>query len=243
MIPTARVMRMLLLLCLAWAACGQSSPEVRLQLSEDDSLPCMGAAHLRIQIQFPNHTPPTQVFDEFDLFFDTEQFTCRLPRELRFPNLPLGSEISLELRLTDSSSGEQGVLAAATSPSFSISGDSSSIDLTVDLYRQPGVKLGTVVIVKPDTWGNISNIESLEFTVTREGETVPIRADLFDWDPLLRPDPFPLVISNLPATEFLEAYDILVEGFDDQDPPQKARAWRGVAYLQAGSVPTISIKI
>ncbi|MBW1809576.1 MAG: hypothetical protein JRJ19_06170 [Deltaproteobacteria bacterium] len=219
-------------LILALAGCGGGKPEVWLVVNEDGSRPCMGASHLRVKVNLPGQQPDVVTFDEFGLFFSIDQLSCTIFDEFRFPDLPLGTDISLEFSLSDSTTEDKGVLSIATSNSFDISGGSPIQEVYVDLYRRPGVSQGTLVVIEPSDWGNIAaGIQSLQFRITKQGDTQPIRAYYITYDPVSRPEPFPLIISNLPAPDSIEQYTFLLEGMDGQEPPQVLRPWSGDVWL------------
>ena len=216
-------------LILALAGCGGGKPEVWLVVNEDGSRPCMGASHLRVKVNLPGQQPDVVTFDEFGLFFSIDQFGCTIMDEFRFPDLPLGTDISLEFSLSDSTTEDKGVLSTATSNPFDISGGSPIQEVYVDLYRKPGVLQGTLVVNKPNDWGNVSGIKSLQFRITKQGESVPTRAYYITYDPVSRPEPFPLIISNLPAPDSIEQYSFRLEGLNEQSLVQSA--WNGDVWL------------
>jgi len=209
------------------SACGGSNPEVWLKVEEDGSRPCLGASHLRVKVNMPGQQPEVLTFDEFGVFFNTESFGCAIINEFRFPDLPLGKGVTLELSLSDSSTEDKGILSVGTSIPFDVKSGSPIQEVVISLYRRPGVQEGTLVVKKPADWGNISGIQSLQFRVTKEGETTPTRAYYLTYDPETRPDPFPLLVSNLPAPEEMELYHLLLEGMDANNPPNVLRAWQG----------------
>jgi hypothetical protein len=237
----ARVNIFVLGLLLALAGCGGGKPEVWLVVNEDGSRPCLGASHLRVKVNLPSQQQDVLIFDEFGLFFSIDQFDCVIIDEFRFPDLPLGTGISLEFSLSDSTTEDKGVLSTATSNSFDISGGSPIQEVYVDLYRKPGVQQGTLVVHKPNDWGNFSGIKSLQFRITKQGETLPTRAYYITYDPVSRPEPFPLIISNLPAPDSMEQYSFLLEGMDDQQPPEVLRTWPGTIYLKKDEVSFLTL--
>jgi hypothetical protein len=229
----------LAILTLLAAGCGGSNPEVWLQVLEDGSHPCLGASHLRVKVNLPGQTPEEVTFDEFGLFFDTENFGCTLVEEFRFPDLPLGSNVWLELSLSDSTTEDKGVVAEGASIAFDVSGGSPIQEVTINLFRNPGVLEGTLVVNKPGDWGNVSGIQSLQFRITKDGETTPARAYYFTYDPVTRPEPFPLIISNLPTPDELEMYMFQLDGLDDQ--LAVLRSWTGYVYLQRGQISYLTL--
>lgn len=231
-----QVNKEMLLLVLAGvllASCGPADTEVWLRVEEDSSHPCLGAGHLRVRVQ-GNDLQPGPAFDEFALFFDKQTLQCHIGGELRYPGLPTGSGYTVEMSLSDSSTEDRGVLSEVVSKEFSVSAGSPIQEVTISLYRQPGVLQGTVIAYKPADWGVVSGIKILQFRVIKDGETTPARAYYVAWDSQQRPDPFPLVFSNLPAPVDLELYHLYLEGLDDQQ--QLLRTWSAPVYLQQGSV-------
>lgn len=237
----ARVKIFVLGLVFALAGCGGGKPEIWLVVNEDGSRPCMGASHLRVKVNLPGQQPDVLTFDEFGLFFSTDQFSCIIMDEFRFPDLPLGRGISLEFSLSDSTTEDKGVLAKASSNSFDVSGGSPIQEVYIDLYRRPGVQQGTLYVKKPNDWGIVSGIKSLQFRITKQGETVPVRAYYITYDPVSRPEPFPLIISNLPAPDDLEMYNFLLEGLDGQPQPEVLRAWSGDIFLTKDNVAFLTL--
>jgi hypothetical protein len=218
--------------------CGGSNPQVWLKIQEDGSLPCLGASHMRVELHAPNNDSGDLTFDEFGLFFNTDNFNCAIMGGFSFPDLPLGSDFSLEMSLSDSTTENKGILSQGTSVSFNVSSGSPTQEVTIGLYRTPGVQQGTLVVYKPDDWNNVSGIQILQFRITKDGETTPARAYYLTYDPVSHPDPFPLVISNLPAPTDMELYNFTLEGLDGQQ--NVLRAWNKVVGLQAGFLSFLS---
>jgi len=220
------------------SGCGGSNPQVWLQIEEDGSLPCLGASHMRVELHAPNNDSADFTFDEFGLFFDTDNFNCVIRGGFSFPDLPLGSDFSLEMSLSDSTTEDKGILSRGTSVSFNVSSGSPTQEVTIGLYRTPGVQQGTLVVYKPDDWNNVSGIQILQFRITKDGETTPARAYYLTFDPVSYPDPFPLVISNLPTPIDMEMYNFTLEGLDGQQ--NVLRAWRSMVGLQTGHLSFLS---
>jgi len=228
-----RAMLFFLLAGMLLAACGPADTEVWLRIEEDASHPCLGAGHLRVRVQ-NNDLQPGPVFDEFAVFFDKETMQCRIGGEFRYPGLPPGSGYTVEMSFSDSSTEDRGLLSEVVSNEFSVSAGAPIQEVTISLYRRPGVSQGTLIAYQPGDWGVVGGISILQFRVIKDGEATPVRAYYVAYDPQLRPDPFPLVISNLPAPVDLELYHFYLEGLDDQQ--RLLRTWNAPVYLQQGSV-------
>jgi len=227
-----------LLLSMVLSACGPQVSELQLVIQEDGSFPCLGASHLRVRVNLPGHDPQKQDFDVFGLFFDATTFRCSLAEPLQFESLPTGRALGVSLELSDSSTQAEGIMAAASSQPFDISGSSPTQQINLALFRKPGISPGTVVVNKPRDWGAIGGIFSLQFRVVKDGEQMPVRAYWLNYDPRSRPDPFPLSISNLPAPQDTELYIFYLEGYDANN--QLLRTWSGPIYLQKDSVAYFS---
>lgn len=218
--------------------CGGSNPQVWLKIQEDGSLPCLGASHMRLELHAPENGTDDMIFDEFGLFFNTDNFSCAIVGGFSFPDLPLGTNFSLKMSFSDSTTENIGILSFGTSIPFNVSSGSPTQELTIDLYRTPGVQQGTLVVYKPDDWNSVSGIKALQFRIIKDGDTTPARAYYLTYDPVSHPDPFPLVISNLPAPTNMELYNFTLEGLDGQQ--NILRAWSSVVGLQQGFLSFLS---
>lgn len=210
------------------SACGPQVTEVWLQIQEDASLPCLGASHLRLRINIPGHQPNPLLFDYFGVYFDEVSFLCHLVGELRCSDLPPGRGLGVQVQLSDSSTAEEGVLAEATSSAFDVSGSSPVQQVNISLYRQAGVERGTLLVDKPLDWGVVAGINILYFRVLRDADSSVAREYYISFDPVSRPDPFPLVISNLPTPAEMELYQFYLEGYAAS---QLLRTWSAPVYL------------
>lgn len=211
------------------SACGPQVTEVWLQIEEDASLPCIGASHLRLQVNLPGQNPNRMIFDSFGVYFNETTFRCQLTQELRYADLPTGRGLGVQMQLSDSSTHMDGVLAEASSSVFDVSGGSPVQQVTVPLFRRAGVQQGTLLVNKPLDWGVVANIAVLQFRVIKSADSSTVRAYYISYDPVSRPDPFPLAISNLPHPEFAELFMVYLEGFDAHN--HLLRTWSSPVYL------------
>ncbi len=211
------------------SACGPEVTEVWLQFEEDGSLPCLGSSHMRLQVNLPGQKPDRMLFDNFGIYFDDTTFRCHVDQELRFPNMPTGRGLGVQVQFTDSSTDAAGVLAEANSNAFDVSGGSPVQQVTVSLYRKPGVQQGTIRVFKPGDWGVVGGVSILQFRVIKDADGSTVRAYYISYDPVSRPDPFPLAISNLPVPQFAELFMLYIEGLDSGE--QLLRTWSKPVYL------------
>ncbi len=229
----APVMLLLFIAAALAAGCGPQNTEVWMRIEEDTSRPCLGAAHMRLRINLgPDNKPMT--FDEFGMYFDPNTFQCKVPSAISYPGLPMGQNLSVDVSLSDSSTQAEGILAEVSSRPFNVGEGAPIQEIVVELFRKPGVQQGTVIVYKPGDWEAVSGIEILQFRIVKEGDVNPTRAYYLAYDPYIRPDPFPLVISNLPAPDNMEIYRLYLEGLDGNG--QLLRSWNAPVYLQKDTV-------
>lgn len=213
-----------------WSGCGQSTPEIMLNVAQDGTKPCLGAAHLEISVITVDGV---QVFHEFGQFFDVNTHACLIPT-YSFPELPLGRGIQIAVSMWDSTSDNAGHLATGSSVPIDVKASSPTTQLDLNLTRRVGVELGSIIILKPDDWQAISGVTRLQFRITPEDEQTPIRSGFFSFAPELRDDPFPLIVSALPQPAVMTGFEVAVEAYRDQEP---LRTWTGWAYLGPDNNP------
>lgn len=226
-------MRRIVWLCLVvWlSGCGEGNPEVWLVINGDSSRPCLGASHMKVRIGLPEGD---YKYDEFGLFFKpdvTEDFRCEIP-EYHFSQLKLSDNVQVEITLWDSSTEDMGILAQGSTIAFNVKSGSPTQELRIDLARKPGVQQGTVMMWEPSGWFNMRGVRAIQFRVTPQGGTQPVRSWYFAYDAETRPNPFPLLISNLPTPQDLTPYEVVVEALDANQAI--IQPWTGMVYLQQG---------
>lgn len=218
-----------LLAALACASCGPGHPDVWLSLGQDGTQPCLGAAHLEIEVSTPKGK---SVFHEFNQFFDANTHSCAIG-QFRYPDLPLGNGAEIAVSVWDSTSDTAGQLATGSSLPLNINDDSPTTQVDITLSRLQ-VPLGTMIIQRPSDWGSVGGISSLMYRVIPAGEQIPVRSGYLAYAPELRPDPFPLIISSLPLPQELSEMTIYVEAYREGEP-NALRTWTSSAWLGGGT--------
>jgi hypothetical protein len=212
-------------LCLP-PGCGGGHPEVWLAIGEDGTKPCLGAAHMEIQVITAEGV---QVFHEFGQFFNGQTHACALG-QYRYGQLPLGRGVQIAISMWDSTSDTSGQLSSGASLGIDIEADSPTTQLEIPLTRTSAA-LGTLIVSKPADWANVAGINKLQYRVTPVGESIPVRSGFFSYAPDLRADPFPLIVSALPISAQLTEFQVTVEALRDAD---LVRAWNTTAWLGTG---------
>jgi hypothetical protein len=211
---------------IALVGCGAGNPEVWLALKEDGSKPCLGAAHMEIQVIT---SAGVHVFHEFGQFFNGETHACAVG-QFRFPELTLGKGIQIAVSMWDSTSDTSGQLSTGASLPINVDADSPTTQLDINLTRTSAA-LGTVIMQKPSNWATVSGIDKLQYWITPMGDARPVRSGLFSYNPSLREDPFPLIVSALPITETMSELEVVVEAYQGAT---LVRAWNVSAWLGPG---------
>ncbi|HOX43489.1 MAG TPA: hypothetical protein PK668_07825 [Myxococcota bacterium] len=207
------------------AGCGSEVSEVRLDLQEDGSSPCMGAAHLVFQVL---SSTGVKEFHEFGEFFRADTSAC-VSGEFRFEGLDFSSSVQLAVKVYDSTVDDLGILAMGTSQPLDIHAGSPTMQLVVTLARTDA-RLGTIRIrTAPADFYQYANIDHLLFSVTPEGEVAPLRSGYFAFAPERALDPFPLLVSNLPVPAITTQMNVRVDAQDAASQP--VHTWTGAAYL------------
>ena len=206
--------------------CGAGTPEVWLALKEDGTKPCLGAAHLEIQVITSDGV---HVFHEFGQFFNGETHACTIG-QFRFPELTPGKGIQIAVSMWDSTSDTSGQLSTGASLPINVELDSPTTQLDINLTRTSAA-LGTVIMQKPNDWANVSGIDKLQYRITPVGDLMPVRSGFFSYAPGLREDPFPLIVAALPITQTMSELGVVVEAYRGTD---LLRAWNGSAWLGPG---------
>jgi hypothetical protein len=212
-------------------ACGGGNPEVWLALGQDGSKPCLGAAHMEIQIIYPDGV---EVFHEFGQFFNGETHACAIG-EFRFSGLTLGKGIQVSVSMWDSTSDTAGQLATGSSLPVNVTAGSPTTQLEVDLARTDA-PLGTIIVPEPPPdWANVSGIDTLTYRVTAVESEQVLRSGFFSYSPEMRAraNPFPLLISGLELFGQSTELQLVVEAKRGQD---LVRSWTAAAYL-GGNAP------
>jgi hypothetical protein len=215
--------------------CGGDIPEVWLEINEDATHPCLGANHMKIKVNVNNDEIK---YDEFGLFFKTDgQFGCNI-NQYTFSELPLGKGVNVDFLLYDSSTDPNfGLLAESRSINFDVSASSVTKVLRIDLTRKPTIQEGTIVIQEPSNWKTSRDqmeVVILQFRVLLASDGSFVRSGyIATFDALERRDPFPLVVSNLPAPQILTEFNIQLDGLNQAKETKVT--WGGTAWLGTGS--------
>ncbi len=224
----ARVLA-LALFSIGFAGCGGGNPEIGLVISEDNTWPCLGAAHMKIQV---NSDAGMSEFHEFGQFFDTHTHKCAIG-QYRFSGLPLGSGIQVAVSMHDSTADPEGHLASGSSQTIDVKENTPYHELPVPLTRTTAA-LGSVVIYRPADWDAVSGINRLNYHIMPDGEIIPVRSGSFTYAPELRSDPFPLIVSALELPAEMTQYQVVVEA---RQVDVLVRTWTGEIFLSTGYNP------
>jgi len=217
--------------------CGGDIPEVWLEIHEDATHPCLGASHMKIKVNVNNQEIK---YDEFGLFFKTDgAFGCNI-NQYSFSELPLGKGVNVDFLLYDSSTDPNfGLLTEGKSINFDVSASSVTKVLRIDLSRKPTIQEGTIVIQEPGNWRTTRDqleVVILQFRVLLASDQSFVRSGyIATFDALLadRKNPFPLVVSNLPAPQVLTDFNVQLDGLNRDK--QVVTTWGGTAWLGTGS--------
>jgi len=194
-----------------------------LNIGQDGTKPCLGAAHLEVQVIT---TDGVHVFHEFGQFFDVNTHACLIPT-YSFPALPFGKGIQIAISIWDSTSDTTGQLASGASLPVEVKAGSADTQLELTLSRT-SAQLGTIIITKPADWGAMSGVNKLQYRITPAGEPTPVRSGFFSYAPDLRADPFPLIVSALPLPAVLTEFSVQVEAYRESD---LLRTWNASAWI------------
>ncbi len=213
----------------ACVACGPGHPQVWLSLGQDGTQPCLGAAHLEIEVTTPEGKSE---FHEFNQFFDANTHACAIG-QFRYPDLPLGNGVEIAVSAWDSTTDSAGLLATGSSLPLNIKDDSPTMQVDITLSRLQ-VPLGTMIIQRPSDWASLGGISTLMYRVIPAGEQIPVRSGYVAYAPEVRPDPFPLIISSLPLPQELSEMTVYVEAYR-QGEQNALRTWTSSAWLGGGA--------
>jgi hypothetical protein len=225
-----------------WAGCGGGHPEVRLEITEDGSRPCLGGSHLEFFVQFEDQR---RKFDQFGQFFtDSGGNACAIG-QMAYPDLPTGSGITVSVVVWDSSTDVKGILSQGTSAAFSVGEGSPNQQIELRLSRTISLAPGTIIARSaPSDWGRVGGVTRVAFSVRRAVDYQLVRSGFVVFEPDLHPDPFPLTISGLPEAQNPDTmieYQLEVEGQNDQG--SALRTWRGSAWLVLANGPVADVSL
>lgn len=225
-----------------WAGCGGGHPEVRLEITEDGSRPCLGGSHLEFFVQLEGQR---KKFDQFGQFFtDAGGNACAIG-QMAYPDLPIGDGITVSVVVWDSSTDVKGILSQGTSAAFSVGEGSPNQQIELRLSRTINLAPGTIIARSaPSDWGRVGGVTRVAFTVRRAADYQLVRSGFVVYEPDLHPDPFPLTISGLPEAQNPDTmieYQLEVEGQNDQG--SALRTWRGSAWLVLANGPVADVSL
>ncbi len=213
-------------LCAALAGCGSEVSEVRLDLQEDGSSPCMGAAHMMIRVI--SSDGPSREFHEFGQFFRGDNAAC-VNGEFRFAGLDFSRSVQIAVQLYDSTTDQSGMLATGTSLPLAIQQGAPTTQLMVSLSRTDA-RLGTLRIGRaPADFFQYANVDHLLYSVTPDGDTSPTRSGYLAFAPERILDPFPLIVSNLPIPATTSVMRLRMDAQDAAGQP--VHTWTGTGML------------
>jgi hypothetical protein len=210
--------------------CGGDIPEVWLEIHEDATHPCLGASHMKVKV---NVDDKELKYDEFGLFFKTDTRMCSINQH-SFSELPLGKGVNVDFMLYDSSTDPNfGLLTEAKSIDFDVSASSVTKVLRIDLTRKPSIQEGTIVVSRPVSWGMVDGVVILQFRVLLASDQSFVRSGyIATFDAVEREEPFPLIISNLPAPQVLTDFNVQLDGLNRDK--ETITTWGGTAWLGTG---------
>jgi hypothetical protein len=227
------------------SACGPNNPEVRVLLTSDDTFPCLGAKHIKFYVDLPDEDG-SYVFDEFatPAFFDLDNYQCKFG-EFTYDRLALSSAARIDVSLWDSTTGEreEHILARGSTVTFGVNDDSPNMEYLVGLSRRPEVSLGTAYLDMPTDWNTIKQgIYHLNYHVYKEDDQgtfiETVRQHQLAYERTTFPEPWPIIISNLPAPQSPEKYKVRIDGLDANNNQQ--RFWIGDIYLQTHTIAWVT---
>jgi hypothetical protein len=226
------------------SACGPNNPQVRVILTSDATFPCLGAKHIKFFIDMPEGN---YVFDEFatTTFFNLDNYLCKFDQEFSYDRLAMSPAARIDVSLWDSTTGpsEEHILTRGSTTTFAVTEDSSDMQYTVSLSRRPEVSLGTAYLDMPTDWDTIKQgIHHLNYHVYQEddqGNIIDVRgAFQLAYDRTHLPEPWPIIISNLPAPPAPERYKVKITALDGNHVEQ--RFWIGDIYLQINTIAWVT---
>ncbi len=218
------------------AACGPATPEVRVVMTDDDSLPCLGAKHIKIEVNLRDGN--YYVWDRFaaSTYFHQTTHRCTFDTEFRYDRLALSPSTRIDVSIQDSTTGptEEHILAVGSTVTFAVTESSPTQEWIIQLSRKAETRLGTAYLTKPNDWGNIQGIHHMEFAVyeeTDQGIINTIRSHQLAFDRSTFSEPWPIIISNLPADQVGKLYRTRITSLDAER--ETLRTWIGEVYIQA----------
>ena len=209
------------------AACGGGNSQVWVNVLSGDTRPCLGAAHLNIKVNLPQGT---KEFNKFGKFFqDQPNYDCMIG-ELSFPDLPMANGLNIQIEVWDLSTDLQGQLSVGqTSPAIDVAAGMPVQALDIKLERKVGIALGTAIASRPTDFDQIQGIEYLMFSVDGTVDGQPFnRNGYVAFEKVDNPDPFPLILSNLPTPSTLTEFTVKLRAIAGGNT---LREWSGSAWL------------